>query len=58
MILFYWLSPFSATAQQDRMYERDTMLMGSTFQIKLVAKDSIQANEHIDAAISEIVRIE
>jgi len=44
------------TAQQP--YQRILKLMGSRFDITVVANDSIQANKYIDTAVSEISRIE
>jgi thiamine biosynthesis lipoprotein len=44
------------TAQQP--YKRTLKLMGSRFDISVVANDSIQANNYIDNAIAEISRIE
>lgn len=44
------------TAQQS--YKRVLKLMGSRFEITVVANDSIQANKHIDTAVTEISRIE
>lgn len=38
--------------------KRDTVLMGSRFDITIVANDSITANKNINLAIDEIVRIE
>ena len=39
-------------------YKRTLKLMGSRFDITVVAQDSITANAHIDTAITEIDRIE
>jgi thiamine biosynthesis lipoprotein len=44
------------TAQQP--YKRTLKLMGSRFDITVVANDSIKANKYIDTAIAEISRIE
>ncbi|WP_432413073.1 FAD:protein FMN transferase [Rasiella sp. SM2506] len=44
------------TAQQT--YKRTLKLMGSRFDITVVANDSIQANKYIDTAVAEISRIE
>jgi len=44
------------TAQQP--YKRTLKLMGSRFDITVVANDSIQANKYIDTAVAEISRIE
>lgn len=48
----------SLFAQSDIQLERDTILMGSKFQITIVTPDSAVGNLQIDQAISEIVRIE
>lgn len=39
-------------------YQRTFKLMGSRFDITVVAKDSVTANQYIDTAIAEIMRIE
>ncbi|UMB55500.1 FAD:protein FMN transferase [Lutibacter sp. A64] len=44
------------TAQQP--HKRTLKLMGSRFDITVVANDSIQANKYIDTAVAEISRIE
>ena len=44
------------TAQEP--YKRTLKLMGSRFDITVVANDSTQANKHIDIAVAEISRIE
>jgi len=44
------------TAQKP--YKRTLKLMGSRFDITIVANDSTQANKHIDTAVAEILRIE
>jgi len=44
------------TAQHS--YKRTLKLMGSRFDITVVANDSIQANKYIDTAVAEISRIE
>lgn len=46
----------ACTAQQP--YKRTLKLMGSRFDITVVANDSIEANKHIDTAVAEITRIE
>lgn len=45
-----------AVAQQS--YQRTLKLMGSRFDITVVAADSLQANQYIDLAVEEIRRIE
>lgn len=39
-------------------YKRTLKLMGSRFDITVVAKDPVEANKHIELAINEIARIE
>lgn len=39
-------------------FKKSLLLMGSNFDITVVAKDSVQANKHIKLAINEITRIE
>jgi thiamine biosynthesis lipoprotein len=39
-------------------YKRTLKLMGSHFDITVVAKDQVEADEYIDLAVSEITRIE
>jgi thiamine biosynthesis lipoprotein len=39
-------------------YKRTLKLMGSRFDITVVAKDSLEANKYIDTAVAEIIRIE
>jgi len=48
--------PFLLTAQEK--YTRTLKLMGSRFDITVVAEDEAQANAYIDLAVSEISRIE
>lgn len=58
-ILVFWgiiLVPVLLSAQEK--YNRTLKLMGSRFDITVVAKDEVQANDYIDLAISEISRIE
>lgn len=52
------LTPFISYAQSDFTLERDTILMGSKFQITIVAQDSAIGNQQMDLVIAEIVRIE
>ena len=40
------------------IFKRTLKLMGSRFEITVIAKDSIEANTYIDAAVVEITRIE
>lgn len=55
-ILILLLFSFYTQAQVSR--KRTTVLMGGRFDITLVAKDSLTAEESIDEVISEISRIE
>ncbi|MBD1430751.1 MULTISPECIES: FAD:protein FMN transferase [Sphingobacterium] len=57
-ILSFLFIPFTLLAQSDVLVERNVTLMGSQFQITIVAKDSSTANQHIDLTIAEIERIE
>ena len=50
------LLTLACAAQQP--YKRTLKLMGSRFDITVVAKDSIEASNHIDTAVTEITRIE
>lgn len=50
------LVPVLLSAQEK--YTRTLKLMGSRFDITVVAKDEVQANDYIDLAVSEISRIE
>lgn len=50
------LFTLSSTAQTLR--KRTTLLMGGRFDISLVAKDSLRAEQNIDSVIAEISRIE
>ena len=49
---------FSLVCSAQQPYKRTLKLMGSRFEITVVAQDSIAANQSIDSAISEIDRIE
>lgn len=57
-ILSFLFFPFSLCAQSAIEIERNALLMGSQFQITIVASDSTWANKQIDLAIEEIERIE
>jgi len=54
--LFIILSSLTCLAQQP--YKRSLKLMGTSFTITVVAKNATESNEYIDAAVSEIKRIE
>ncbi|SKB30393.1 thiamine biosynthesis lipoprotein [Salegentibacter holothuriorum] len=54
-ILLSFVTLYSIAQQP---YKRTLKLMGSRFDITVVAKDSVEANKHIATAITEITRIE
>ncbi|WP_431134330.1 FAD:protein FMN transferase [Psychroserpens mesophilus] len=56
IFLFIVIITFQIEAQN--IYKRTLKLMGSRFDITVIAKDSTEANTHIDTAIDEISRIE
>lgn len=49
---------FSVVCSGQQPYKRMLKLMGSGFDITVVANDSIEANKYIDTAVAEITRIE
>jgi thiamine biosynthesis lipoprotein len=55
IILFVCITQFGVAQQP---YKRTLKLMGSRFELTVVAKDSVEAKKYIDAAVSEITRIE
>jgi thiamine biosynthesis lipoprotein len=56
LFLFLILCNFTSNSQVLR--KRTTLLMGGRFDITIVAKDSLAAEQNIDAVIAEITRIE
>ena len=58
LLLFTFIFTFTASAFGQQMYRRTLKLMGSRFDISVVAKDSIKGALYIDLAINEITRIE
>lgn len=58
LVLFFLFLNYFCQAQQKTTVERQTILMGSVFQITIVADDSLKANHYIDMTIAEIARIE
>lgn len=54
-ILFLFLV-YTASAQV--VHKRTTFMLGSPFEMTVVAKDTLEANVYIDAAIAEVKRIE
>lgn len=55
--LFFCLISFTIHAQ-DKSYTKVLKLMGSRFEITVVAENEVQSNNYIQIAIDEIVRIE
>jgi thiamine biosynthesis lipoprotein len=56
--LFFFLILFSFTSNSQVLRKRTTLLMGGRFDITIVAKDSLTAEQNIDEVIAEITRIE
>lgn len=56
--LFLLLFVYSLTSNSQILRKRTTLLMGGRFDITIVAKDSLSAEQNIDSIISEIRRIE
>ena len=54
--LYFILFSIACSAQQ--AHKRTLKLMGSQFDITVVAKTTVQANKYIDTAVAEITRIE
>jgi len=48
----------SVSSNAQEIHKRTMKLMGSRFDITVVAKDSVEANNYIDLAVEEITRIE
>ncbi|MCE7042478.1 FAD:protein FMN transferase [Dyadobacter sp. CY312] len=58
LVLFVFLILSSLNAQAQVLRKRTTMLMGSKFDITVVANDSAEAVQSIDLVVAEISRIE
>ena len=56
IILFLFITSFSAYTQN--LYHKKLLLMGSDFEITVVAQDNLRASKAINMAIDEIKRIE
>ncbi|MBW4361634.1 FAD:protein FMN transferase [Flavobacterium taihuense] len=56
--LFLFLILCSFTSNSQVLRKRTTLLMGGRFDITIVAKDSLTAEQNIDEVITEITRIE
>jgi thiamine biosynthesis lipoprotein len=54
--LLFLLAVSAVSAQI--VHKRTTFMLGSPFEMTVVAKDTVQANAYIDAAIGEVKRIE
>lgn len=57
-ILFLLLISCGFTSNSQILRKRTTLLMGGRFDITIVAKDSLSAEQNIDIVIAEITRIE
>lgn len=58
IIVFFLLVAGALTARAQVLRKRTTLLMGGRFEITIVAKDSLTAEQNIDTCIKEISRIE
>lgn len=56
--LFFLLIVCSFSSNGQILRKRTTLLMGGRFDITIVAKDSVSAEQNIDTVIAEITRIE
>ena len=56
--LFFLLIVCSFSSSGQILRKRTTLLMGGRFDITIVAKDSVSAEQNIDTVIAEITRIE
>lgn len=57
-ILLFCFLILSFTCQSQVLRKRTTLLMGGRFDISIIAKDSLSAEQNIDTIIAEISRIE
>jgi len=57
-LVIYVIILFSANVNSQLLFKRTLKLMGSRFDITVVAQDSLQAKNYIDLAVGEISRIE
>ena len=57
LIHFIFLFLFQITAAQV-VYKKSAVMLGSPFEITVVEKDSMKANQYIDLAFAEVKRIE
>ncbi|HEY1008983.1 MAG TPA: FAD:protein FMN transferase [Daejeonella sp.] len=56
LALFFFLAIYSSNAQV--LQQRAVRLMGSRFDITIVAKDTVAADAYIDTVVAEVTRIE
>ena len=56
LIVFFIL--FQANSEAQQVYKRTLKLMGSRFDITVVANNEAEGNSYIDMAVAEISRIE
>ena len=57
-LLFFFVITCSLSSNAQVLRKRTTLLMGGRFDITIVAKDSLSAEQNIDEVIAEITRIE
>lgn len=57
-IILLFIASIGCNAFSQIIVKRKLVMMTSPFEITVVAKDSIQGNEYIDAAIAECARVE
>ena len=57
-LIFFQIVLILSVSAQDKKYNRVLKLMGSRFDISVIASTEEKGNEYIDIAISEIKRIE
>lgn len=58
LLLFSLFFTLSLNASAQDIYKRTLKLMGSRFEITVIANNKAEADEYIDLAVAEIVRIE
>ncbi len=58
IITTFWAFFYVFLMVAQRPYKQNLILMGSSFDITVIAEDSVKANEYIQLAINEIERIE
>lgn len=58
IVFLYIAILFTSNVNSQQLYRRTLMLMGSRYDISVVAEDSLKAKSYIDLAVNEIKRIE